>query len=856
MNKILNNINKNEEFEILYNVQNKNTIQDFKLLNSNISKLTKKPFQKNVILDIIYNNYRISVNSLKHINEIHKILKNIYSNKEILEKVLHLDFVYIYKKSVIIKNYDKESDFKMKLSKEDKFNKDELFRYLKENIKKTENIILLFRYKERLSYSLHENKKYTIKLDMSITKQSNIFSKLLNQKENFEIELEAFSIVNNNTIDQKKFIKFHDFILQILLKNKVVFKKYQELLQTNDFYTMNPISLDKHIYETKIPYYYSITDKADGDKIQLFIHEKKIYLISTNKEITELGKVSVSDNYIVEGEKINKRILLYDILYYKDKDVRKNNLKERLDCLDSFLSLINKKKNFKFDFNDLDKNINDYIQFITKNNNIIDKKYIILPTGLEGKNEVYMYAEKIWNAFQSMPYKLDGIIFTNINQVYEKSFKLQKDPIYKWKPIELNSIDFYIIFDKNKIVEIEKQNYQMIFLYNYNHKGIVPFKKKENLHIGYIKCDNDNILKDDENKIVKSKTIVEMIYIKDNIWKILRTREDKTKKMIMTNSKYGNHITVAENIFEIIKNPFDLVSSTNNNSNIYYEKVSSLGKEMRNFNNHVKNYLIKNYCNKKTVLDVGIGKGGDIHKYFYAKVKCIVGVEPSQYDLFERKDSAVNRYKKLKETNKDVPKMIFIQSDFGLPLSVSKQKSIDKNNNDNHANIKEYLKITKKYNIINFSFSFHYLYTNNYKEQLFKNINDKLSKKGLVILTVFDGDKINTFLDGKLQKDVLYNTNKIFFSIKKISDDEIDLHNSIYNEENSYYSEPLIFHKKLQTEMKNNCNLDLVKTQLFEDYLSQEKEQFNNYINSKNPEVIASLQLCKLYRYYVFSNNN
>ena len=32
--------------------------------------------------------------------------------------------------------------------------------------------------------------------------------------------------------------------------------------------------------------------------------------------------------------------------------------------------------------------------------------------------------------------------------------------------------------------------------------------------------------------------------------------------------------------------------------------------------------------------------------------------------------------------------------------------------------------------------------------------------------------------------------------------------------------------------------------------------QFNNYINSKNPEVIASLQLCKLYRYYVFSNNN
>ena len=66
----------------------------------------------------------------------------------------------------------------------------------------------------------------------------------------------------------------------------------------------------------------------------------------------------------------------------------------------------------------------------------------------------------------------------------------------------------------------------MVYLYNYNHKGMVPFKKRDNLHIAYIKCDNDNTLKDNENKIVKSKTIVEMIYIKENQWKILRTREE------------------------------------------------------------------------------------------------------------------------------------------------------------------------------------------------------------------------------------------------------------------------------------------------------------------------------------------
>lgn len=852
MNKILNNMNKNEEFEILYNSQNKNSINDFKLLTNNISKITKAKSSKHVILDIIYNNYRISIHSLKNINEIYKILKNVYSNKLILDRILHLDFITIYKKNVIIKNYEKEYDYKMKLSKEEDIDKNDLLRYLKENIKQNENIILLFRYKERLSFPLYKNKNYTINLDMSIVKQNNIFSKLKHQSQNFEVELEAFSIVNNNTIDQKKFLKFHDFILKLLLQNKILFHKYQELLKTNDFYTMNPISLDKKIYETKIPYYYSITDKADGNKVQLFIFEQKIYSITTNKEICELGKTNISGSYIVEGEKINDRILLYDILYCKDEDVRNKNLGERLDCLDTFLSSINKKKNFKFDFNDIDKNIDDYIQFITKNEKIIEKKYIILPTGLKGKNEVYMYADKIWKAFQQMPYKLDGIIFTNINQVYEKSFQSQEFPIYKWKPIELNTIDFFIIFDKKKIVEIEKENYQMVYLYNYNHKGMIPFKKRDNLHIAYIKCDNDNILRDDENKIVKNKTIVEMIYIKENQWKILRTREDKTKTMLMTNSKFGNHIKVAENIFEIIKNPFDLVLT---NNNIYYEKVSSIGKEMRSFNNHVKNYLIQNYCHKKSVLDVGIGKGGDIYKYYHAKVKCVVGIEPSQYDIFERSDSALNRYNKLQKTNKDVPKMIFIQSDFGLPLTVSKQK-LDIKNNENENNIKDYLKKTKKYNVINFSFSFHYLYTSNYKDQLFQNINDKLSKKGFVILTIFDGDKINQFLDGKLQNDVLYNNNKIFFSIKRISENEIDFHNSIYNDDNSYYSEPIIFRNVLEKELKEKCNLKLIKTQLFEEYLEQEKEHFEHFIHSKKSEVIASLQLCKLYRYYVFSNNN
>lgn len=853
ISKILNNINKNEEFEILYNVSNKsNSFNNIKVLNDTIKKQFKSKSKKHILLDIIYNNYRITVESLNHINSIYKFLQNNYSNKDILNHILTLDNITICKKKNIIKEYIKEIDSKYKLSSEEIIDNNVLIDYLKHNIHKNENIILLFRYKERISFSLYKNKNYSITLDLSITKQNNILNKLMSQNQEFEIELEAFSFTKNNNIDSKKFIKFHNFILKQIFFNQNVFNKYCELLNTNNFYTMNPISLNKQIYEDKIPYYYSVTDKADGEKYQLFIFEQNIYLININNDITHYGKTKLKDFYIAEAEKIQDRILLYDILYFKNKDIRNESLKVRLDCLNKFISAINSNKNFKFDINNLDKNMNSYVKFINSKNKLIEQKYIILPTGLEGKNEVYNYADKIWNTFKNMPYQLDGIIFNHINQPYQKSFHLQTNPIYKWKPSELNSIDFYIKFTSDDLISIDDTLFKTIQIYNYDKNQIIPFKKKDNLHIAYIEI-YDNNLVDTENNIVKDNTIVEMIYIKDKRWKILRTRHDKTNYMLKYNTKFGNHIKVAQDIFEIINNPFDL---TFTQTKKYYEKKTSLGKEMREFHNKIKNFLIQKYTPKKNVLDIGIGKGGDIHKYYHAKVKSLVGVEPSAYDLFHASDSAVQRYTNLKkkEVDNSVPKFIFIQTDFGLPLTVSKQTSIDKQNKENNDNIKDFLKKNKKYNVINFSFSFHYLYVDKYKEQLFKNINDKLAKKGFLIITIFDGDKINQFLNDKQQQNVYHSDNKIFFSIKRISNSEIELYNSIYNQDNTFYSEPIVFYKTLQKELKDFCGLKLVETKLFEDYLDENKSEFQNLLTNNSPEVQASLKLSKLYRYYVFTN--
>ena len=49
-----------------------------------------------------------------------------------------------------------------------------------------------------------------------------------------------------------------------------------------------------------------------------------------------------------------------------------------------------------------------------------------------------------------LPYTLDGIIFTPQEQKYTAILKETKYRIYKWKPPNQNTIDFFVRFEKNK----------------------------------------------------------------------------------------------------------------------------------------------------------------------------------------------------------------------------------------------------------------------------------------------------------------------------------------------------------------------------------------------------------------------
>ena len=176
----------------------------------------------------------------------------------------------------------------------------------------------------------------------------------------------------------------------------------------------------------------------------------------------------------MDGELIfvkNNKFLFaaFDILYYKNEDIRNIvSLEERISKLDDVIKNV-LNKNFKV--NPFNKNYNienlleyhdtefdnylDNIDNLVNNNDKYifsrerERKYYMFTTGLSN-NEIFKYCEVMWKKYSGgnnskWPYKLDGLIFTPLNQKYANKNSEIKNKIYKWKPPNDNTIDFYYV---------------------------------------------------------------------------------------------------------------------------------------------------------------------------------------------------------------------------------------------------------------------------------------------------------------------------------------------------------------------------------------------------------------------------
>jgi len=865
---IFNKVAKNEEFEIMFNnYKSDNTLSIVKWMDvikylrwrSDDEKL-KLVEEKS--LDISYSyenqkNYRITITGMESINKIlnlvHTRQNNIIFSILVTQFSKDENFKFINKMKDPKNIVDIDSfDIRIRKSVEEPINE----KKLKElsNVPIGDSDKILYRYKQRFSLILLDDKDEKAQIDLTIVKSSKNPNDLQFVSKSYELEIDFMGT--------KPTDKHFDMLMKEIEKIKQVMEGTNKLISKDEMkniienykkityglssdsslnlYSMQPISAEVNHVIDKIPNKYSVTDKADGEKYQLFIFEENVYLISTNLNVKKINKtIKGFNNTIIEGELIHltsKNIYLFmgfDCLIFNGKDVRNdvllsNRLKyvnDTLTALQNGKSYVSKPYDGKFDMDKQEKHytneIEKYFEFLNKlisssekGDYLFHSKLFIFPTGANN-SEVFLYAYLLWyGCTQSnkvaCPYYLDGIIFTGLQQKYTRDKREHVLPIYKYKPPENNSIDVYLQFDINtetgRYLEVFDNSLQLKmgasqsfrvskFLVGDligNKEVPVPFMKEENNHEVFFPLDRGEV-RDVEGNFVQDNTVIEVIYVNNqNIphqyrWSILRTRWDKTESVIRDQKKYGNfkdvaiktwksmkeavtideikklsHISTYDSQLALLKSRIDTTLITSDRAqDKYYQEISNLCKPMRSFHGWVKSILLYTYCvgirenrdgkfRKSTVLDIGCGRGGDIQKFYHARVGDYLGIDVDYEGLFASTDSAVSRYNYLKSKFPDYGKMTYIQADGSLPLKSEVQsKRLNNMTQDNKNNIDKYFNGKTKYDIITSMFAIHYLFnTSESIDNLVNNINLYLKVGGFIVLTLFDANQLTKLLNG------------------------------------------------------------------------------------------------------------
>jgi len=184
-------------------------------------------------------------------------------------------------------------------------------------------------------------------------------------------------------------------------------------------------------------------------------------------------------------------------------------------------------------------------------------------------------------------------------------------------------------------------------------------------------------------------------------------------------------------------------------------------KSLREFHNHIKNRILFGSVLQpgSALLDMGCGKGGDIHKWTGAKVGYVVGVDLAADSINNPRDGAYRRYLNKRIEFPAAPPMVFIQGNVTRPLKTGDAgltaedqlllKSLF-NSPLGGAQVPPFLQTTnllakgaEKFNVISCMFALHYFFQDRVSVDGFiNNISDNLVQGGFFIGCCFDGSTV------------------------------------------------------------------------------------------------------------------
>jgi hypothetical protein len=388
------------------------------------------------------------------------------------------------------------------------------------------------RHKNRISFATNVGK-----LELTITSDGDA-----SRNPMYEIELE----INKNT-NLNEVVQFIALLSQHRQKNFYVIsepekyyvtKKYQDMVKAPFFIGAQPETLQKDQLSLLYKEMYSVTDKADGDRYLMMINEVgSVYFIDNNIKRVLRTDLVVKEftNCLLDGELIRTNNTIdfhaFDILVVNGNDIRGKMdylLDTRLKVIKEICNNISNSQYYKM-----------YLkQFIYKN--------------------VFLGAEIIMKNVQNKPYTNDGLVFTPMNEPYP--IKKQWSKLLKWKPAELNTIDFYSVKEDG----IWKLYVQAPEVSTVGRQGKIPqvktlfdIQKLCNINdtqvpITYNTTFDENLIDPSTGEEYKTNTVIEYSWdFQSSKFVPHRTRWDKTAD----SSKHGNHSSVACSIWNNIHNP-------------------------------------------------------------------------------------------------------------------------------------------------------------------------------------------------------------------------------------------------------------------------------------------------------------
>jgi SAM-dependent methyltransferase len=703
----------------------------------------------------------------------------------------------------------------------------------------------LFRLKNRYSIKTSDN---LFLIDLTSVK-SGIgkdfkSSNTLKSVSKYEIEIEYIGGEINKTPEEisKSMFYYINLILIILHDNNPLLSStlitsikdnYKKLIgisgknkNTNDFIAANPVTIHrenllksdevKNIYNK-----YAITLKADGSRNFLIVHASdnkddngKIYIFNNNFEIIDTGfKDPNYINTLIEGEYVNNNeqtdFFMYDILFYKDEDVRRRHLininkgkegkqESRLELIDIFMKSNTRIKS--------DESISSFINIKKK-----PYKWSVRSDG----TDIFQKVKEIWDTRNFSLFHVDGIIFVPIFEYYPLRGGAWPS-LLKWKPPELNTIDFLIKINKDdnnndikspyietikrpdgKTETLLKQ-YKSIRLYVSGHKVIFnnkihqKYKKYIPVLFNPFGMDDTNseaynlvkIFVDDSEKIYALDPITnEKIEIYDDIivefgfdegrehgfqWLPYRFRKDKTNLYKSGKPVFGNSENTANDIFKSIKRPVTEemitsgivpISQSKDEINLkpYYVELGNADNNntkreryaYQNFHNHYIKFQLYYFSSPAYINEYSSGTHGKLLDLCCGKGVDITKIKKARYAEVVGMDIDIANVRYAQDYYKSIvpsPKpKAYYVRGDSGNLIWPEQASAFTETDKVYT--KKFIPTKYFFDTVSVQFCFHYFFENEIRlRSIIQNMNDNLKIGGFVIGTCFDGEQIYELL--------------------------------------------------------------------------------------------------------------